>query len=88
MGAGESRLYRCTPDIAVSACDLRKAPKAVVPPHSITARHTGSHGKLRNRITTRSYRPTGLPDGLDPGIRRRQAQKFSSHRFGAHSLIS
>jgi hypothetical protein len=26
--------------------------------------------------------------GLDPGIRRRQAQKFSSHRLGAHSLIS
>jgi hypothetical protein len=29
-----------------------------------------------------------VPDGLDPGIRRRQAQKFSSHGFGAHSLIS
>jgi hypothetical protein len=26
--------------------------------------------------------------GLDPGIRRRQAQKFSSHRLAAHSLIS
>jgi len=49
---------------------------------------TGSHGKLRNRVTTWSYRPTDLPGGLDPGIRRRQAQKFSSHRLGAHSLIS
>jgi hypothetical protein len=29
-----------------------------------------------------------VPDGLDPGIRRRQAQKFSSHRLGAHNLIS
>src|SRR6266851_6439348 len=33
------------------------------PPHSITARHTGSHGKHRNRVTTRSYTSTELPDG-------------------------
>src|SRR5713226_5542748 len=33
------------------------------PPHSITARHTGSHGKHRNRVTTWSYTSTELPDG-------------------------
>src|SRR5216684_3532362 len=32
------------------------------PPHSITARHTASHGKHRNRVTTWSYTSTDLPD--------------------------
>jgi hypothetical protein len=75
-----------TPDVAAFACDIRKVPKAEVA--ASFDHRTGSHGKLRNRVTTWSYRPTGLPGGLDPGIRRRQAQKFSSHRLGAQRLIS
>jgi len=35
-----------------------------------------------------SSKRSPLPGGLDPGIRRRQAQKFSSHGLAAHSLIS
>src|SRR5712664_358627 len=40
-------------------CQKRKSPS-----HSITARHTGSHGKPRNRVATWSYRSTDLPVGL------------------------
>ena len=42
---------------------FEKCQKRRSSPHSITARHTGSRGKHRNRVTTWSCRSTGLPDG-------------------------
>ena len=67
MGAGESRFL----DVSTAAHRTLLGPLAIFekyqkrrsPPHSITARHTGSRGKHRNRVTTWSCRSTGLPDG-------------------------
>jgi hypothetical protein len=66
-------------DIAPRSSDVRSSPqhrpllrplamfeeclKRRSPPHSITARHSGSRGKHRNRVTTWSYTSTDLPDG-------------------------
>ena len=42
---------------------FEKCQKRRSSPHSVTAWHSGSRGKHRNRVTTWSCRSTGLPDG-------------------------
>src|SRR5882757_5620171 len=67
MGAGESRFL----DVSTAAHRTLLGPLAMFekyqkrrsPPHSITARHTASRGKHRNRVTTWSYTSFILPDG-------------------------
>ncbi len=71
MGAGESRFLDVSPaahrTLLRPLAIFEKCQKRRLPPHSITARHTGSHGKHRNHVTTWSYRSTDLPDRARSG---------------------
>ena len=66
---------------------FEKCQKRRSPPHSITARHSGSRGKHRNRVTTWSYTSTDLPDGQISNLSvQSHLQKYFA--FGVGQIIS
>src|SRR5216684_5682546 len=92
MGAGESRFLDVSPaahrTLLRPLAIFEKCQKRRSPPHSITARHTGSHGKHRNHVTTWSYTSTDLPDGLSDDFPVQPSfKKYSASPFGRNSFM-